>query len=185
MTGIMMRCLIAGCLLCATHAPARGESSYRILWSSIDGGGGTLLSGGGLNLAGTIGQPDVGEMTGGAYTLGGGILGGGSPQPSRIPGETIVSLPLIPHLFPCCPNPTTPWTTITFQLPVSHRVILRIYSTTGRLVRTLLDENRFPGAHSVTWNGMSERGVPAASGVYFVRLQAGEFSTQRKLVLVY
>ena len=59
-------------------------------WHTVDGGGGTLVGAGDLSLSGTIGQPDSGLLTGGAYSLGGGFWGGG-----RLSPEYKVYLPLI------------------------------------------------------------------------------------------
>jgi flagellar hook assembly protein FlgD len=50
---------------------------------------------------------------------------------------------------------------------------LRIYNAQGRLVRTLLSSFLAAGPHSVSWNGLDDRGRPSSSGVYFIRLQAG------------
>jgi hypothetical protein len=57
-----------------TSAPL--STSYDLSWWTVDGGGGTV-SGGSYTLVATIGQPDTGVLTGGAYTLGGGFWGDG------------------------------------------------------------------------------------------------------------
>lgn len=56
---------------------ASGAPQYSVDWHTIDGGGGTS-AGGGFMLAGTVGQPDAGEMSGGNYVLVGGFWGGGA-----------------------------------------------------------------------------------------------------------
>jgi hypothetical protein len=53
-------------------APASSGGSYTFDWSTIDGGGGTSNNGS-LALSGTIGQPDAGIASGGAYTVSGGF----------------------------------------------------------------------------------------------------------------
>lgn len=79
-----------GILLLLTGV-AQAQGGYDLSWWTADGGG-TSGSGGGYALAGTIGQPDAGELSGGGYTLGGGFWDGGEmPQPSAYP----VYLPLI------------------------------------------------------------------------------------------
>ncbi len=70
-------------------------------------------------------------------------------------------------------------TTISFHLPVSGHITLRVYDGCGRLVVTLINENLSAGDHSVTW----ERGnVP--SGIYFCTLTAGSYTATGKLVLL-
>ena len=82
------------------------------------------------------------------------------------------------------PNPLNPKTTVTFRLSQPGRVRVAIYDLQGRLVKTLLDENRAVGDQSVTWNGSSARSATVSSGVYFVKIKApqGE-EVQRVTVL--
>jgi len=82
------------------------------------------------------------------------------------------------------PNPFNPLTTISFALPQAARVHLAIYTVNGRLVRTLLNEERTAGNHSVTWLGRDDAGRSVATGTYFYQLRAGDFRQVRKLTLV-
>jgi hypothetical protein len=84
------------------------------------------------------------------------------------------------------PNPFNPTTTIRYSIAVVGHVSLRIYNIAGQLVRTLVDEPQTPRSdgYSVTWDGRSESGAPAASGVYFYRLATKDFSQAKKLVLL-
>jgi len=54
----------------------------------------------------------------------------------------------------------------------------------GSLVRTLVDARREPGSYSEVWDGRAEDGAELPSGVYFYRLEAGEFVATRKMVLL-
>lgn len=63
----------------AAIVPASSGGSYTLDWSTIDGGGGTS-SNGSLALSGTLGQPDAGMSSGGAYTVSGGFWAGAPPQ---------------------------------------------------------------------------------------------------------
>jgi hypothetical protein len=76
------------------------------------------------------------------------------------------------------PNPFNPSTTITFGVPRSSHVILKLYNFLGQEIQTLVNEQLHPGQFEVQWHadGM-------ASGVYFYRIQAGDFSESRKLLL--
>ncbi len=77
------------------------------------------------------------------------------------------------------PNPFNPSTVISYRLPFSSHVTLKIYDVLGRQIKTLVDEKQISGNHSVTFNAAT---LP--SGVYFYRLQAGTFSQTKKLVLL-
>jgi flagellar hook assembly protein FlgD len=59
-----------------------------------------------------------------------------------------------------------------------------VYDVGGRLVRELAKEVRAAGAHTVTWDARDSNGEPVASGVYFYRLTAGDFSQTKKMVLL-
>ena len=83
------------------------------------------------------------------------------------------------------PNPSRPGTTIRFAVPQPGRpVTLRVYDIAGRVVATLLDDELVAGVREVRWHGRTDDGGPAASGIYFYRLDAGEESLSRKLVLL-
>jgi hypothetical protein len=77
------------------------------------------------------------------------------------------------------PNPFNPKTVVSCQWPVASRVKLVLYDMLGREVATLLDGQKEPGTYEVTFDGTG-----LASGVYLCRLQAGDFVTVRKLVLM-
>jgi hypothetical protein len=77
------------------------------------------------------------------------------------------------------PNPFNPSTTIEFALPKSAFVTLRVYDLLGRQVGELVNEKLAPGNYKTQWDA---RGF--ASGVYFYRLQAGQFVETKKLVLL-
>jgi hypothetical protein len=87
-------------------------------------------------------------------------------------------------LEPNVPNPFNPATTIRYQIGAAGAVTLRVYDVTGRLVRTLVDGQRVPGAYEARWDGRDERGRGVASGVYFYRLHAGDFTRTRRMVLL-
>lgn len=82
------------------------------------------------------------------------------------------------------PNPFNPTTTISFALPTSQGWSLRIYNVTGSLVRTFSGANAAAGQVQVIWDGLSSQGEQVASGVYLYRLEAGDFSATRKMMLL-
>ena len=90
------------------------------------------------------------------------------------------------RLFQNHPNPFNPTTTTRYSIASAGRVTLRIYNTAGQLVRTLVDEEQTPvgGGRAVIWDGTDDRGEGVASGVYFYRLAAKDFSQTKKMVLL-
>ncbi len=77
------------------------------------------------------------------------------------------------------PNPFNPTTLISYQLPVASTVSLKVYDVLGREVATLVNEQQEVGAYSVTFNANA-----LSSGIYFYRLQAGNFVATKKMMLV-
>jgi hypothetical protein len=77
------------------------------------------------------------------------------------------------------PNPFNPSTTIKYELPKSSVVRLSVYDIIGREVSVLVNERRDSGVHEIKFDGSN-----LASGVYFYRLQAGDFVQSKRLVLL-
>jgi thiol-disulfide isomerase/thioredoxin len=83
------------------------------------------------------------------------------------------------------PNPFNPATTVRFSVPAgAENVALRILNVDGRVVRTLVDGDLGPGPYSRVWDGRDDRGETVASGVYFMRLEAGDEVSTRKMTLL-
>ena len=77
------------------------------------------------------------------------------------------------------PNPFNPTTTLNFTLPIEVELSITVYNLQGREVSTLIDGNMNAGYHSVVWNADSH-----SSGVYFVKMVAGNYVNTQKLMLV-
>ncbi|HEY9167087.1 MAG TPA: PQQ-binding-like beta-propeller repeat protein [Candidatus Kryptonia bacterium] len=82
-------------------------------------------------------------------------------------------------LYANYPNPFNPWTTIKYDIPKQSHVLLEIYDVLGRRVETLVDEIRPQGEFKAIL-----RTEKLSSGVYFYRLQAGNFTQVKKMVLI-
>lgn len=82
------------------------------------------------------------------------------------------------------PNPFTESTTIRYGLPEDGPVHVQVYDVLGRLVATLVDEEKSAGFHAEVWDGRDRAGMPVASGTYFVRLRHGENSHTQSVTLV-
>ena len=83
------------------------------------------------------------------------------------------------RLRPNYPNPFNPTTTISYELPKSSFIRLSVYDISGRLVETLVHEQKDAGYYSVEWNVEK-----ISSGIYFYKIEAGEFSDVKKCLVV-
>lgn len=95
-----------------------------------------------------------------------------------------VAMPSAFSLAQNYPNPFNPSTSIHYDLPKAGHVRLVIYDVLGRRICTLVDRREPAGRLQTSWDGLDERGVPVAGGLYFCRMQAGEFSSVIKMVFV-
>ncbi|MFN3560808.1 MAG: T9SS type A sorting domain-containing protein, partial [Chloroherpetonaceae bacterium] len=77
------------------------------------------------------------------------------------------------------PNPFNPTTTIRYQIPTAQTVSLKVYDVLGKEVATLVNGRQEAGSYSVPFNASR-----LSSGMYFYRLQAGEYVETRKMMLV-
>ena len=103
-------------------------------------------------------------------------------RPYRSVGKDL-TLPTAFELNQNYPNPFNPATVISFALPHQSEWSLRIFNITGALVREYGGANE-AGSVAVEWDGRTELGQETASGVYFYRLDAGEFNATRKMILL-
>jgi immune inhibitor A len=99
-------------------------------------------------------------------------------------GNDGVLVPVSVELSQNYPNPFNPATTIDFFSDVETTARLEVFNLLGQKVRTLLEGHIGSGTSSVTWDGYDDGGSPAASGVYFYRLSAGEAEQVKKMILV-
>ena len=86
------------------------------------------------------------------------------------------------------PNPFNPVTTIEYTVAAPSRVIIRVYDVAGRVVRTLIDSHVAAGRRTAVWDGATDAGPRAASGVYFVKMEGrsdgGAFNRVGKVVML-
>lgn len=91
-------------------------------------------------------------------------------------------------VFQNYPNPFNPETWIPYQLAEDSEAIIRIYNSTGTLIRTLDIGYKEAGSYitrdaSAHWDGMTDTGEYVASGVYFFNIQAGSYSATKKMIV--
>ncbi|MBT4484778.1 MAG: hypothetical protein HOC71_13995, partial [Candidatus Latescibacteria bacterium] len=96
------------------------------------------------------------------------------------------ALPLTFKLSQNSPNPFNPLTTIEYSIPTgtSMRARLDVYDLRGALIKTLVDEIRSPGVHSVVWDGTDDSGNNVSSGVYIYRIKVGSNFDTKKMTLI-
>jgi hypothetical protein len=89
----------------------------------------------------------------------------------QIPGHFV--------LYQNYPNPFNPYTVISYQLPLTNNVQLIIYDILGREVKTLVNEKQNAGSYQIEFDGSNY-----PSGIYFYRIEAGNFVESKKMMLV-
>ena len=82
------------------------------------------------------------------------------------------------------PNPFNPATIIFFESPKAVQISLAIYNLRGQLVRTLVSGEALPGRQQVIWDGTDNKGRDVASGIYIYKLNAGELTATKKMILL-
>jgi hypothetical protein len=84
-----------------------------------------------------------------------------------------------PELRAAAPNPFNPATCVQYYLPERQRVCISVFDASGRMVAVLVDGVQAAGEHSVQWKASG-----CASGIYFCRLEAGDCTSTKKIVLI-
>ncbi|MBD3349168.1 MAG: T9SS type A sorting domain-containing protein [Candidatus Eisenbacteria bacterium] len=157
-------------LLCALPVAAQYQIDQQVL-----GSGGTDASGGSYEMKGTVGQPLIGEASGGSYANEMGFW--------YMPGWILTGVEdggILETVFgQNVPNPFNPVTVIGYAVAQPTRVTITVYDVSGREVTRLVDKDVEPGRYEATFDA---RGL--ASGVYFTRMTAGDFTETRKLLLL-
>ena len=97
----------------------------------------------------------------------------------KLSNESIANIPAEFALLQNFPNPFNPETKINYELPIANYVTLKVYDMTGKEIITLVNENQNAGRYTATFNGSN-----LASGMYFYKLAAGQFTFVRKMVLI-
>ena len=143
----------------------------------------------------TVSNPEVGSYNasvGRYYVRVDGYLGATSSYTLTVTGGLAATnnapekqdLPSAFALGQNSPNPFNPMTKISFDLPKSSQVMLRIYDTRGHLIRSLVNETMGAGRQEVVWNGTDDAGMQVHSGVYFYVIRADDFQATRKMTLL-
>jgi len=151
----------------------RGEGSF---------GGLNELASFAMNGKSTFNYVDEGAMAGKSYRYMLGVTDGEGEFVSPI--QSLDMPRATTRLEQNSPNPFNPQTAIRFTLDSKQTVTLAVYDVNGRLVRMLASGVQEMGTHSITWDGRNNAGATVSSGVYFYRLDAGKFSSSKKMVML-
>lgn len=87
-------------------------------------------------------------------------------------------------LYQNYPNPFNPSTIISYEVPKTSFVTIKIFDQSGKEVRTLLETAASAGLYQINWDGRSNTGADAPSGIYYCVFEAGDFKETRKMVLM-
>ncbi len=82
------------------------------------------------------------------------------------------------------PNPMNKDVTIRYQVPVDSKVSLKIYDLSGKLVKTLIRENKKVGYHTISWNGKNKYEEEIPTGIYFLSMETGNSKATKKLTIL-
>jgi hypothetical protein len=82
------------------------------------------------------------------------------------------------------PNPFNPSTNFRYSIPQADNVKVTIYNVTGEMVAEVINQFQSAGTYEVNWDGKNSLGQQLASGTYIYRVQAGDFVSSRKMILL-
>ena len=82
------------------------------------------------------------------------------------------------------PNPFNPITSLRYDLPENGHVNIIIYDMLGREVKTLINQTQDAGYRSIIWDATNDYGKPVSAGIYLYQIQAGEYISTKKMVLL-
>jgi hypothetical protein len=135
----------------------------------------------GVTIMGDVDQNGTFEFAAG--TRGGRItsFSGGFDIPVFAGGNYI---PLEYNLEQNYPNPFNPATIISYSIPEAAKVKITIYDILGKVVKTLVNEEQNPGQYQIEWNGTNFLNSKVSTGVYFYRLETGNFIQTKKMLML-
>jgi hypothetical protein len=93
-------------------------------------------------------------------------------------------VPVAARLGQNYPNPFNPETTISYEMLQNGEVTINVYNLKGQKVKTLVNDTKAAGEHTVVWNGKDDSGNNVSSGVYFYKMQAGRYTSTKKMILM-
>jgi hypothetical protein len=176
--GTLISSLLASCLVFA--------SGEKIPCWSINTGGNVYSSSTNYKLCGSLAQSVAGKDSSGSVQYN--YAGFWNPwirnTASDVKREETANIPEDFSLSQNYPNPFNPSTVIEYSLPQSAHVTIEIYNLLGQKINILVNEDQKVGFYRLDWDGKDKQGNELASGVYFYRIQAGDFVKCKKMTML-
>jgi hypothetical protein len=109
--------------------------------------------------------------------------GGWDPNTTSVEGITSL-IPQIVKLYQAYPNPFNPVTNISFHLDKPTTISLAVYDISGKLIKTIFNNQKFSGYTTIQWNGTDKFQNEVSSGIYIYALKSSEFNISKKMILI-
>ncbi|MCP4706632.1 MAG: T9SS type A sorting domain-containing protein [candidate division Zixibacteria bacterium] len=106
------------------------------------------------------------------------------PMPTNISEEISIEIPENFALKQNHPNPFNPETVFEYGITKQSQVTIEVFNVTGQKIRTLVNEIVSAGSYQVVWDGRNEFLEQVASGIYFYRINTGDYTDTKKMVLL-
>ncbi len=168
---IVMLALVLTALSSVTSSAQKPTDATRVAWSVIASGG--IINSPVSNnvyMSATVGQTAIGVSYGGSYKS---YFGFWAPIVVKEEAKGVddpTNNGVSQDVLSNSPNPFVGNTTISYTLPTSGNVTVKVYDMVGRLVRVLVDEFQDAGSQNVAWNGRDEAGNELSAGAYTYEL---------------
>jgi hypothetical protein len=172
----------------------RLDATGNIIWQKSFGGSGEdaatgifQINNGGYTVAGWSSSNDYdfkhSDLHGGSDLFFAAVSADNTSSPiTQLHKELLNDIPN-EHSFSNFPNPFSESTNISFFLPKQTQVSIKIYDLSGRLIRTLVDQKIQQGSHTFKWNTTDQSGNVTSAGLYFLRMDAANYSQTRKILI--
>ena len=93
-------------------------------------------------------------------------------------------IPAVGFLAQNYPNPFNPSTTIKYEIKEAGNVSIEVFNIMGQKVKTLVNEYHTANNYSLVWDGTNNKNEGVSSGVYFYKMQAGRYTSTKKMILM-
>lgn len=160
--------------------------AYQMARHVLNGGGAMWLETSNYKLSSSLGQSITGVQSDGDTILYTGFWNPWVIKMTPVEWEEVdqAELPKEFGLRQNYPNPFNPATIIEYALPKTSEVKIQIYNILGQKMSTLVNEPQEPGYKMIHWDGKDDSGKEVSSGVYFYRIEAGNFVKCKKMILL-
>jgi hypothetical protein len=160
-------------------------AQYSCDWNTFSNGSSSSLHSTSYKAFTTAGQPAIGSLNSTDFLA---YIGFWYPgfvtgiQENK--GDELVNItPIVTKLYLAKPNPFGLQTVIRYSLSAQSKVALLVHDITGRLVTTLVDENKPAGVYTLNWQGKDAQNRKLSAGVYFYTLKTENYTKTNKLVI--